>query len=201
VEILSATDLSNKKPRNEEEMAKKAKSEKFEAGAYMVFCDYLVLLLDVITCTALGDYILRHGSDNSAIIAFAHQLRKCKRHCKAQKRAEQSGEYDVLDQDEFESLERMRKSAFVKVGQVNEYTLPILLDEDFCIALGEFIKTNGSDDVSIRKIGRRLLQAKEYNLKRNIKSVKSRRKKGESFKHIGEELGISAATASKYSRL
>jgi hypothetical protein len=198
VVISSDIDQLSKRPRNEEEMAKKAKSEK--VGAYVILHNYLRVLLDVVTCAALGDYILCHGSANSAIMAFAHQMCKNKRHCKAQKRADQNGEYEVLDQDEFELLERMQKSAFLTVGLVNEFSIPILLDADFCIVLGTLIKTNGTDDATIRRIGRRLLQAKEYDLKRNIKSVKSRRKKGESFKHIGEELGISAATASKYNR-
>jgi hypothetical protein len=182
-------------------MAKKAKPEEFETGAYMVMCNYLVVMFDIVTCVTLGDYILRHGSNNSAIMAFAHQMCKNKRHCKAQKRADQSGEYEELDQDEFKLLERMWKSAFLKIGRMNEYSIPILLDEDFCIALGEFIKANGSDDAVIRKIGRRLLKTVDCNLKRNIKLVKSRRKKGESFKHIGGKLGISARTAAKYSRL
>jgi hypothetical protein len=197
VVILLDIDWSHKKQRNEGKMAKKSK----KPVKLVVLHGYLRILLDVITCAALGDYILRHGSDKTAIMAFAHQVCKCKRHCKDQKKADRSGVYEVLDPNHFEFLERMRKSAFLKIGLVNEFSIPILLDEDFSVLLGTFIKTNGSDDATIRRIGRRLLQAKEYNLKCNIKSVKSRRKKGESFKHIGKELGISAATASKYYKL
>jgi len=173
-----------------------AKSE-----VYMVLCDHVTVLLDVVTCVVLGDYILHHNPSDPAILAFARQLCKNKRHRKAQEEADRSGEYEAFDQDQLKQLERMRKSAFLKVGRLNEYTLPILLDEDFCIALGRFIETNGTNDATVRRIGRRLLQAKEFILKRNIESVKSRRKKGESFQHIGKELGISAATASRYSKL
>jgi hypothetical protein len=48
----------------------------FQFGAFLVMADYVPILLDVDFCIALGDHILEHGSPNSAIMAFAHQLNK-----------------------------------------------------------------------------------------------------------------------------
>jgi hypothetical protein len=48
----------------------------FQFGAFLVMADYVPILLDVNFCIALGSHILEHGSSNSAIMAFAHQLQK-----------------------------------------------------------------------------------------------------------------------------
>jgi hypothetical protein len=48
----------------------------FQFGAFLVMTDYIPILLDVDFCIALGNFILEHGSANSAIMAFAHQLNK-----------------------------------------------------------------------------------------------------------------------------
>jgi hypothetical protein len=48
----------------------------FQFGAFLVLADYVPILLDVDFCIALGNHILEHGSSNSAIMAFAHQLNK-----------------------------------------------------------------------------------------------------------------------------
>lgn len=55
---------------------KPAKSSPFQIGAFLVMADYIPILLDVDFCIALGNHILEHGSPNSAIMAFAHQLNK-----------------------------------------------------------------------------------------------------------------------------
>ena len=57
-------------------MAKTSKSNPFQFGAFLVMADYIPILLDVDFCIALGNHILEHGSPNSAIMAFAHQLNK-----------------------------------------------------------------------------------------------------------------------------
>ena len=55
---------------------KPVKSNPFQIGAFLVMADYIPILLDVDFCVALGNHILEHGSPNSAIMAFAHQLNK-----------------------------------------------------------------------------------------------------------------------------
>ena len=52
------------------------KAGPFQFGAFLVMADYVPILLDVDFCIALGNFILEHGSSNSAIMAFAHQLNK-----------------------------------------------------------------------------------------------------------------------------
>lgn len=54
----------------------KSPKNPFQFGAFLVMADYVPILLDVDFCIALGDHILEHGSPNSAIMAFAHQLNK-----------------------------------------------------------------------------------------------------------------------------
>jgi hypothetical protein len=56
--------------------SKVSKSNPFQFGAFLVMADYIPILLDVDFCIALGNHILEHGSSNSAIMAFAHQLNK-----------------------------------------------------------------------------------------------------------------------------
>jgi hypothetical protein len=185
-------------------MAKKSKakrSDTFKRGAYFVMHSYLCLLLDTITCAALGECITSSNTDSDALLAFGTQLNKFKSTSKQQMKDDKRIKCKRIDPEIMEELERINKTAFLRIGCLNEYTTPILLDEDFCIVLGKFIEANGSDNASIRRIGRRLLKAKEYNVKRTIKWVKARRKNGESFKHISKELGISVSTASKYSKL
>jgi hypothetical protein len=55
---------------------KQAKMNPFQFGAFFIMADHVPILLDVDFCIALGNYILEHGSPNSAIMAFAHQLNK-----------------------------------------------------------------------------------------------------------------------------
>ncbi|MCK9557982.1 MAG: hypothetical protein M0R50_08090 [Candidatus Cloacimonetes bacterium] len=62
--------------RHEKPNGKQAKASPFSIGAFLVMTDYIPILLDVDFCIALSNYILEHGSPNSAIMAFAHQLNK-----------------------------------------------------------------------------------------------------------------------------
>jgi hypothetical protein len=48
----------------------------FQFGAFFIMADHVPILLDIDFCIALGNQILEHGSPNSAIMAFAHQLKK-----------------------------------------------------------------------------------------------------------------------------
>jgi hypothetical protein len=65
-----------RQPRPERPERNGAVKNPFQFGAFLVMADYVPILLDVNFCIALGDHILEHGSNNSAIMAFAHQLKK-----------------------------------------------------------------------------------------------------------------------------
>lgn len=72
-------DLNNLEPIQESAQDRKpfkTNSNPFQFGAFLVMVDYVPILLDVDFCIALGNYILEHGSSNSAIMAFAHHLNK-----------------------------------------------------------------------------------------------------------------------------
>jgi hypothetical protein len=159
--------------------------------AYTILHGYVQILFDADICIELGKYIKDHINDNTAVTAFGQQLTKA---------GKNSIRNRTKNQTSNPMVEHISKMAFLKVGSVDEFSIPILLDEDFCIDLGKFIEKNGGSR-SIKAIGRKLLKAKEYVLKRMIKSVKAKKKAGESFINIGKELGISAATASKYNKL
>jgi len=45
-------------------------------GAFFIMADHIPMVLDIDFCSALSAHILEHGSSNSAIMAFAHQLNK-----------------------------------------------------------------------------------------------------------------------------
>ncbi|MFA5766572.1 MAG: hypothetical protein WC919_01445 [Candidatus Paceibacterota bacterium] len=45
-------------------------------GAFFIMADHIPMVLDIDFCSALSAHILEHGSPNSAIMAFAHQLNK-----------------------------------------------------------------------------------------------------------------------------
>jgi hypothetical protein len=45
-------------------------------GAFTVMSDHIPILIDINFAIALGDHILENGSDNKAILAFGHQLKK-----------------------------------------------------------------------------------------------------------------------------
>jgi len=45
-------------------------------GAFFILADHIPMILDIDFCSALSAHILEHGSPNSAIMAFAHQLNK-----------------------------------------------------------------------------------------------------------------------------
>ena len=64
--------------RSEQRPAKPVKGNQFQLGigAFLVMTDYVPIILDIDFCIALGNHILEHGSPNSAIMAFAHQLKK-----------------------------------------------------------------------------------------------------------------------------
>ena len=65
-------------PVHQERKASKApKTNPFNfVGAFVMMPDYIPMFLDIDFCIALGNHILEHGSPNSAIMAFAHQLNK-----------------------------------------------------------------------------------------------------------------------------
>jgi hypothetical protein len=56
--------------------SKQPKSGQFQIGAFFILGDHIPMLLDIDFCSALSAHILEHGSSNSAIMAFAHQLNK-----------------------------------------------------------------------------------------------------------------------------
>lgn len=61
----------------EEPRPRKNQSELAEIlGAFTVLADHIPLLLDINFAITLADHILEHGSDNRAIMAFAHQLKR-----------------------------------------------------------------------------------------------------------------------------
>ena len=61
----------------QERKTKSPKANPFNfMGAFVMMPDYIPMFLDVDFCVALGNHILEHGSPNSAIMAFAHQLNK-----------------------------------------------------------------------------------------------------------------------------
>ncbi len=79
VEVDRFDDRDEPMPERQERKttgSKPAKSNPFQFGAFLVMADYIPILLDVDFCIALGNHILEHGSPNSAIMAFAHQLNK-----------------------------------------------------------------------------------------------------------------------------
>ena len=73
------TDRSQDRPQERNHNGSKPSGPKagpFQFGAFLVMADYVPILLDVDFCIALGNHILEHGSPNSAVMAFAHQLKK-----------------------------------------------------------------------------------------------------------------------------
>ena len=67
---------TDRAPERKNNGPKPSKPNPFQFGAFLVMADYVPILLDVDFCIALGDHILTNGSPNSAIMAFAHQLKK-----------------------------------------------------------------------------------------------------------------------------
>ena len=55
---------------------KASKTGQWQVGAFFLMPDHIPMLLDIDFCSALSAHILEHGSPNSAIMAFAHQLNK-----------------------------------------------------------------------------------------------------------------------------
>lgn len=58
------------------ELRDKNDKQGFSIGAFHVFTDHVMCFLDVTFALTLADLILEAGSDNKAILAFAHQLKK-----------------------------------------------------------------------------------------------------------------------------
>jgi hypothetical protein len=56
--------------------SKSPKTGQWQIGAFFMMPDHIPMLLDIDFCSALSTHILEHGSSNSAIMAFAHQLNK-----------------------------------------------------------------------------------------------------------------------------
>ena len=54
----------------------KSSNGQFDIGAFLILGEHVPLLLDLNFASALASHILRHGSDNKAILAFGHQLAK-----------------------------------------------------------------------------------------------------------------------------
>jgi len=54
----------------------KASNGLFDIGAFLILGEHVPLLLDLNFASALADHILKHGSENKAILAFGHQLAK-----------------------------------------------------------------------------------------------------------------------------
>ena len=48
----------------------------FDIGAFLIFGEHIPIMLDLNFAAALSDHILKHGSDNRAVLAFGHQLSK-----------------------------------------------------------------------------------------------------------------------------
>ena len=44
--------------------------------AFIMYPDHVAMMLDINFCIALADHILKNGSENKAITAFGHQLRR-----------------------------------------------------------------------------------------------------------------------------
>ena len=58
-------DEPRRKPRN-------TKGPDF--GAFFIFGDHLPMVIDLDLAAEIGRHILKHGSQNSAVMAFGHQL-------------------------------------------------------------------------------------------------------------------------------
>jgi len=63
-------------PANHNNKPKPKPSTDFEIGAFFVLSDHVPILLDLNFMAALADHIMHHGSENRAIMAFGHQLKK-----------------------------------------------------------------------------------------------------------------------------
>ena len=72
----STATMSAPAPARPERTERNGSRNPFQFGAFLVMTDYVPVLLDVNFCIVLGNHILEHGSNNSAIMAFAHQLQK-----------------------------------------------------------------------------------------------------------------------------
>ena len=46
----------------------------FNPGAFLILGDHIPVLIDTDLAFEVGKHILEHGSDNSAVMAFGHQL-------------------------------------------------------------------------------------------------------------------------------
>lgn len=64
-----------KKPKTTpKQPPKQNKHNPFNMGAFMLFTNHIPMMLDIEFAITLSDFILEHGSNNSALMAFAHQL-------------------------------------------------------------------------------------------------------------------------------
>lgn len=62
-------------PRNDTPRRQKSDNDKGVFGGAFVVIPQVPVYLDIGFALFLGDYILEHGSENKALLAFAHQLR------------------------------------------------------------------------------------------------------------------------------
>lgn len=63
-------DFEDRRPRDDRQPRRK------QADAFFVVDDHYLVALDPDFCVTLADHILEHGSDNAALLAFAHRLQK-----------------------------------------------------------------------------------------------------------------------------
>jgi hypothetical protein len=70
------TDTEPDQECNLRDRSKQPKTGQFQIGAFFILGDHIPMLLDIDFCSALSTHILEHGSPNSAVMAFAHQLNK-----------------------------------------------------------------------------------------------------------------------------
>ena len=64
------------KPSRTTPTPKSAAGNPFNFGAFAILADHLPLFLDLNFAAALSEHILKHGSENKAVLAFGHQLAK-----------------------------------------------------------------------------------------------------------------------------
>lgn len=70
------TNMSTDRNPISADRASSSRQGPFDIGAFLVMTDHIPLLIDVNFAIALGEHILDTGSDNKAIMAFAHKLKK-----------------------------------------------------------------------------------------------------------------------------
>lgn len=68
--------MSTDRNHTSTDRANSSRQSPFDVGAFLVMTDHIPLLIDINFAIALGEHILDTGSDNKAIMAFAHQLKK-----------------------------------------------------------------------------------------------------------------------------